>query len=87
LDPPNLRQRLFPNIVRVHRYEPLLGGTEDDGIFAAPTVRIGMVQRSMPQQASVGLQELHDFRICLQHMLTGKFLHNIGKPPGVVDRR
>ena len=46
-----------------------------------------MVQRPMAQQPSVGLQELHDFRIRLQHMLAGKFFHDLGKPPGVVDRR
>ena len=41
----------------------------------------------MAQQTSVGLQELHDLRIRLQHMLAGKFFHDIGKPPAVVDRR
>ena len=41
----------------------------------------------MAQQPSVGLQELHNLRIRLQHMLAGKFFHDVGKPPAVVDRR
>ena len=46
-----------------------------------------MAQRPLAQQPSVGLQELHNLWIRLQHMLAGKFLHDIGKPPAVVDRR
>ncbi len=86
-DPFDLRQRLFPQIVRLHRHEPLFRGAEDDGTLAAPTMRVGVIQRSMAQQPSIGLQELHNLRIGLQHMLAGEFLHDIRKPPAVVDRR
>ena len=46
-----------------------------------------MVQRAMPQQPAIGLQEFHDFWIRFQHMLASKFLHNLSKSPAVVDRR
>src|SRR5512138_2243878 len=54
LNPLDLGQRLFPKIVRLHRDEPLFGGAKDDGILATPTVRIGVVQRSVAQQTSIG---------------------------------
>ena len=42
LDLVDVLQRLFPEIVRLHADEPLLGGAEDDRLLAAPAVGVGV---------------------------------------------
>ena len=56
-------ERALAEIVAVHADEPLFGGAENDGVVAAPAVRIGMRQFFEGQQRAA--------RICRISMTTG----------------
>ena len=58
-----LRRVPPPGIARFHRDEPLLGGAEDDGIVAAPAVRIRVLELFGMQQRAALLQQFDDGRI------------------------
>src|SRR6186997_1633294 len=66
----NLRQGLPPQLVGLHRHKPLLGRTKDHRTLAPPTVRIGMVQRAVPEQTSVRIEILDNLWIRLKNVLT-----------------
>ncbi len=55
--------------------EPLLGGTEDDRVPAAPADRVGVRVRGGLQQGARPTQELDDHRVGVEHALPGEALH------------
>ncbi len=45
---------------RFHADEPLLGGADDDGVVAAPAVRIGVLEVSGAEECAFFFEELDD---------------------------
>ena len=50
----------------LHFDEPLFGGAHNDGLVAAPAVRIGMLNAGRPEQCAVRPQHIHDYRVRLE---------------------
>src|SRR5262249_5208731 len=73
-------QRSSAGPFRVHRYEPLGGGSKDDRILASPTVRIavGIVLRE--QQRSGISQKVDDWPVGLEYLHSSEVLDVAGEP-------
>ena len=87
-DPVDGRQGLAPKVVGRHGDEPLLRGPEDDGLLAAPAVRVA-VGHLLPARSNLPFcaQEFNDARVGLPHLLAGKLRNFFGEPAAVVHRR
>ncbi len=51
---------------RLHGDEPLLGGAEDDGLVAAPAVRVGVFECRGAHQRAALFEQLDDERVGLE---------------------
>ena len=68
---------LRPQVLRIHRDEPLRRGQEDDRVVAAPAVRIRVVEvLAVPEPPTRGKRRLH-VRVGFPHLLAGKQLHRV----------
>ena len=52
-----------------HADEPLFGGAEDDGVVAAPAVRIAVIDVAAAHECAAGLEQLDDGRLALKTVL------------------
>ena len=81
------RQRLFAQVVLLHGDKPLLGRTEDNGLFTAPAVRVGMLHGNVSQKRASFFQLLNDVIVCVKHELTGKMFDIFREFSRVIHRR
>src|SRR5262249_37042779 len=71
----------------IHRDEPLLRGAEDDGMLAAPAVRIGMRDLLVRDESAVLAQQLDDLRIRLEDMQSGPQRYVLREFAAMIHRR
>src|SRR2546426_343776 len=76
-------QRARAETLLVEGHEPLLGGTEERRVLAAPAVRIGMVEGHLGHQSTPGAEEVDDLGVRLPDRQPRKVLH-LGDEPSVV---
>ena len=50
----------------LHADEPLLGGAEDDGVVAAPAVRVGVLEAGGAEERALLFEQFDDDRVGLQ---------------------
>ncbi len=79
-------QRRVPEAALVHRDEPLRRGAEDDGLVAAPAVRVGMLKILAVQQRPRPAQQLDDRGIGGKHRLPAEMLHGLEKTAVIIHR-
>ena len=80
-------QRFLAEVVSLHRDEPLLGRTEDDRLFASPTVRVGVLDVHLSEQRARLGQLGIDRPVGIENELAGKVLDIAGKTSIVIHRR
>ena len=71
----------------VHPHEPLRRRQEDDGVVAAPAVRVAVLVRLVVPEPAAIAQRLDDGRIGLEHLLAREQLHVVGEAAVRADRR
>ena len=79
-------QRLLAQFVGLHAHEPLGRGAEDDGLFAAPAMRIGVRDVGLPHQVADFLDLLDDIGVGLLHLQSGEKLHAVEVFAAIVER-
>jgi hypothetical protein len=79
-------KRLFPEVVLFHRDEPLFRRAEDDRLFAAPAVGIGVLHFHLPEQGAFLPQRPVDRFVRVEDELPGETLDIGRKFPVVVHR-
>src|SRR5438270_8133470 len=83
-----LAQRFLPTVRRlVHFDEPLLGGTENHRIVAAPAMRVSVPVIVMAEERAALLEQLHNDRIRAEDILALVFGQAFGIHAFVVERR
>ena len=79
-------------IGRLHADEPLLGGADDDGVVAAPAVRVGVLEAGGAEQSAAFAEQLDDAGVGFEdgEVFVGLGRHRLGctgvaLAAGVVD--
>src|SRR2546422_6887111 len=80
-------ERLLPEIVLLHRDEPLIGRPENHRIFAPPAMRVGVRKGPFPEQEARRLELLHDQRVRLEDGLPSPFRGRVREPTLIVEDR
>ena len=70
---------LLPQGVVFHADKPLVGGTVDGGIVAAPAMRVGVVDILQPQQGTGFAQHVHHERIALPNRFAQQCRRNLSR--------
>src|SRR5207249_6681131 len=78
----DLGERAAAEVAALHADEPLLRGTEDDRVLAAPAVRVAVHEALGGEERARGAQALDDARVRLEHAHPRPFRH-LGREPSM----